>query len=119
MFFYTRAIASVAAWRFAVVSPMHSLKLLLGSNRVQYKGELLHRPSGRTAFILLPCAVITEEEARGFDLSASNCKWVRCKAGYSNALTSIIVALGFGDIRKRDRPRPHLGPEQVIIAGGS
>lgn len=81
MFFYMRAIASVAPWRFAIVSPMHSLKLLLGTNRVLYKGEMLHRPSGKTAFILVPCALITQEQAPGFDLSAFSCKWVSVKHG--------------------------------------
>lgn len=76
LFVYMRAIASAAADRFAVSSPLHSLQVLLGKQRVPYKGELLHRPQGQAQFILVPCALLTDAEIADFDLNISQAKWV-------------------------------------------
>ena len=86
MFAYIRAVASTTQLPVAVVSPLFSLQVRLGRNRVPNAGVTAHSESKAPSFYVVPFPLIPAGHEDGYNANSVDIRWVR----HSSHITVIM-----------------------------
>lgn len=80
MFAYMRAVTATTRLPVAIVSPLFSLQVRLGRNRVPQSGVTALSESKSPAFYLVPYPVIPEGREDDFNANSDDIRWVRYRS---------------------------------------
>lgn len=121
MFAYMRALIATTRLPVAIVSPVFSLQVRLGRNRVPQAGETISTESKSPAFYLIPYPVIPEGSEDVYNADSHDIRWVRYQTGRVNQYKSQVLAIHAADERlvKLYDPTQSISADELILIEGN